>query len=88
LLAEARTERRVFITKHHDISALVFRDGAQHSGVLLIDDLGDLREEIQLIQNSLLAYSDELADGFFVRADANGVRLNEELIALGAKRMW
>jgi predicted nuclease of predicted toxin-antitoxin system len=77
LLAEAHAERRVFITKDHDIGALVFRDGAPHSGVLLIDDLGNVVEETALLRSCLRSRSEDLAAGAFVRADASGARLRK-----------
>ena len=43
LLAEAAADRRIFVTKDHDIGALVHRDRRPHCGVLLLDDLGDQR---------------------------------------------
>lgn len=53
---------------------LVFRDGAQHAGVLLIDDLGSVAEEMALIQKVLASQIEALAGGAFVRANALTVR--------------
>lgn len=74
LLAEAVTHRRVFITKDHDLGTLVFRDGAAHAGVLLIDDLGSAEEETALLQTTLAQTQDLLVAGAFVRARRNGWR--------------
>lgn len=49
LLREATSDKRVLITKDHDIGKLVFRDDVQHAGVFLIDDLGDAYEETGLL---------------------------------------
>ena len=70
LLAEAHADERVFVTKDHDIGALVFRDGARHAGVLLIDDLANVAEETRLLQACVSSHGDDLAAGAFVRADA------------------
>lgn len=75
LLAEAHADRRIFITKDHDIGALVFRDSAPHAGVLLIDDLANIAGEIDLLRACLQSHRAALAEGAFVRADASGVRL-------------
>ncbi len=77
LLAEAHADASIFISKDHDIGALVFRDGAPHSSVLLIDDLGNVAEETVLLRSSLLSYGDELAAGAFVRADVTGARVTK-----------
>ena len=47
LLAQAVRENRVFLTKDHDIGALVYRDSRTHCGVLLVDDLGAAAAETQ-----------------------------------------
>lgn len=75
LLAEALATRRIFITKDHDIGALVFRDGAQHAGVLLIDDRGNVAEETTLLLECVRAYGDALSAGGFVRVDVTGARV-------------
>lgn len=74
LLAEAFSDRRVFVTKDHDIGALVFRDGVQHCGVLLIDDLANVADETQLLLAALQSHGDALTGGAFVRAEADGVQ--------------
>src|SRR3569832_2471894 len=74
LLAEAFAEERVFLTKDHDIGALVHRDLLPHSGVLLIDDLGDPAAEANLVRFTIVAEDSRLAKGAFLRADAAGVR--------------
>jgi len=38
LLAQAVSEDRVFLTKDHDIGALIYRDLHRHCGVLLVGD--------------------------------------------------
>lgn len=68
LLAEAASDRRVFLTKDHDIGALVHRDGRAHAGVLLLDDLGDAAAEMALILATLGRDGDRLAAGAFLRA--------------------
>ena len=75
LLAEAFTTRRVFVTKDHDIGALVFRDGSAHCGVLLIDDTGDPAEETVLLISALSQQGEALSEGAFVRASGDGVRI-------------
>ena len=74
LLAEAASDKRIFVTKDHDIGELVFAHGARHSGVLLIDDLGDAAVEAAHLLRTLGAHADELISGAFIRADATGVR--------------
>ena len=75
LLAEALSEQRIFITKDHDIGALIFRDGAKHAGIVLIDDLASVSEETRLLVAILQSYEGELTGGAFVRADANGAQI-------------
>lgn len=67
LLAEALAAARVFITKDHDIGALVHRDGRRHAGVLLLDDLGDAAAETRLIMLALERDGARLAAGAFLR---------------------
>jgi len=74
LLAEAAANRRIFITKDHDIGALVHRDRHSHCGVLLLDDLGDAAVETRLILSVLAVHSDRLDSSAFLRAAATGVR--------------
>jgi predicted nuclease of predicted toxin-antitoxin system len=78
LLAEAVSEHRVFVTKDHDLGVLVFRDGAAHAGVLLIDDLGSPVEETDLVRRAIASHSEALATQAFVRAAASGVRIGED----------
>lgn len=73
LLAEAVAQDRIFLTKDHDIGALVHRDRQSHSGVLLLNDLGDSAVETGLIIAALSAHHDQLVAGAFMRADENGV---------------
>jgi hypothetical protein len=78
LLAEALGDRRVFITKDHDIGALVYGDGCEHAGVILIDDLGDPSAEAALLTSVVEDHAAQLAGGAFLRVDASGrVRLGE-----------
>jgi predicted nuclease of predicted toxin-antitoxin system len=74
LLAEAEAERRVFVTKDHDIGTLVFRDLKAHSGVLLVDDLGNAAAESRLILAALTSYRDRLSERAFLRANEAGIR--------------
>jgi len=74
LLFEAAAQGRVFITKDHDIGALVHRDSLSHRGVLLVDDLGNAAAESRLIVEVLSARQDQLATSSFLRAGARGVR--------------
>jgi predicted nuclease of predicted toxin-antitoxin system len=74
LLAEAHSASRVLVTKDHDIGALVFRDGAPHAGVVLIDDLGDPAAEATLLLATLATFRAELDAGAFVRAGPDGAR--------------
>lgn len=75
LLAEAYATQRVFVSKDHDIGALVFQGGAAHAGVLLIDDLGSTAEELALIRACLVTHGAQLSAGAFVRATARGSRV-------------
>ena len=75
IVAEAFADQRVFVTKDHDIGALVFRDGAPHAGVLLIDDLGSVMEETALLRSSLHSYGDALTGGAFLPVNATGARI-------------
>jgi predicted nuclease of predicted toxin-antitoxin system len=74
LLEEAVRENRVFVTKDHDIGALVYRDLRPHCGVLLADDLGAAAAESALILAALASHSVSLAAGAFLRAGVGGVR--------------
>ena len=74
LLAEAATEGRIFLTKDHDVGALVHRDQQPHFGVLLVDDLGDAEAEARMILAVLESHGDHLAAGAFLRATEAGIR--------------
>ena len=74
LLAEAVSENRIFVTKDHDIGALVYRDLRPHRGVLLVDDMGVPAAESALILAALSSHRELLAAGAFLRAGAGGVR--------------
>ena len=74
LLAEATADGRVFVTKDHDIGALVHRDARPHRGVLLVDDLGDSAAESELILATLSSHHDQLAGSAFLRAGVAGIR--------------
>jgi predicted nuclease of predicted toxin-antitoxin system len=74
LLDEAAADGRVFVTKDHDIGALVHRDRRSHCGVLLLDDLGDAVAETALILLTLSTYRNRLERREFLRASAAGVR--------------
>ena len=78
LLAEAVTGRRVFVTEDHDIGALVHRDRQPHSGVLLVDDLGDAGAETRMILAAIASHQDRFAVGAFLRATASGIRETQE----------
>lgn len=75
LPAEALADQRVFITKDHDLGTLVFRDGASHAGVLLIDDTGRVDVETALLRQVLGQYGAALSSGAFVRAGPEGARI-------------
>ena len=53
LLAEAAADERIFVTKDHDIGALVHRDSLPRHGVLLVDDPGNAAAETELILAAL-----------------------------------
>src|SRR5208337_166176 len=74
LLAEAVAEGRTFLTKDHDIGALVHRDSGPHHGVLLLDDLGDALAQAALILAALTSHGDQLARSAFSRASLEGAR--------------
>ena len=74
LLAEAAADDRVFLTKDHDVGALVHRDQQPHCGVLLIDDLGDAAAEADSILAAIASHHDRLTDGAFVRVGAASIR--------------
>ena len=73
LLAEASSEARVFLTKDHDIGALVHRDGQAHSGVLLLDDLGNAQAETEMILRAITNHVQDLEGGKFLRTNNKGV---------------
>jgi len=75
LLAEAYAGDRVFVTKDHDFGALVFRDGAAHAGVLLIDDSGNPIAEARLVVDVMRTHGEALSAGAFVRANASEMRI-------------
>jgi predicted nuclease of predicted toxin-antitoxin system len=74
LLAEAAEAGRSFITKDHDLGALVHRDMRNHCGVVLLDDLGDAAAESALILTTLSSYSVRLAARAFLRVSETSVR--------------
>jgi len=74
LLAEATAERRIFLTKDHDVGALVYRDLQPHSGVLLVDDLGNAAAETDMILATLSSHGARLEAGAFLRATELGIR--------------
>ncbi len=74
LLAEAVAEGRILLTKDHDIGALVHRDQQPHSGVLLVDDLGDPAAESGLILAALSSHRDRLTARAFLRLSVTGIR--------------
>jgi predicted nuclease of predicted toxin-antitoxin system len=74
LLAEAVADDRVFLTKDHDIGALIHRDLHSHRGVVLLDDLGDPTAEAELALAVFSAHQARLVQFSFLRAGAAGVR--------------
>src|SRR5215831_17476128 len=66
LLTEAVAERRIILTKDHDIGVLVHRNRQPHCGVLLLDDLGDAAAEAGLILATLSSHGDRLASRVFL----------------------
>ena len=74
LLAEATSEARVFLTKDHDIGALVHRNGQAHAGVLLLDDLGNAQAETDMILAAISDHWTELEACQFLRVHEDGVR--------------
>lgn len=74
LLAEATSEARIFITKDHDIGALVHRNGQAHAGVLLLDDLGNAQAETDMILAAITDHWTELEACQFLRCHEDGVR--------------
>jgi predicted nuclease of predicted toxin-antitoxin system len=77
LLAESVSEGRVFLTKDHDIGALVHRDSRPHKGVLLVDDLGAPAAESALVLAVRSEHGGSLSKGAFLRAGAGGVRVSQ-----------
>jgi predicted nuclease of predicted toxin-antitoxin system len=75
ILAEALRTRRVLITKDFDIGALVYRDSCKHAGVVLVDDLGDVLAETELLRATLGSFASELLAGAFLRAGQDGMRV-------------
>jgi predicted nuclease of predicted toxin-antitoxin system len=73
LLTEAALQGRAFLTKDHDIGALVHRDQRPHAGVLLLTDLGNAAAETELILRTFSSHHDKLAARAFLRADENDV---------------
>ena len=65
---------RIFLTKDHDIGALVHRDLRPHRGLLLLDDLGDPSAETALVLAALSSHGDQLAASAFFRVGPAGVR--------------
>jgi hypothetical protein len=74
LLAEAAADRRIFVTRDHDIGAWVHRDRHPHCGVLLLDDLGDAAAETGPILSVLATQSDRLDSSDFLRVSGACVR--------------
>ena len=80
LLAEAVGQERVFITKDHDIGALVHRNKHAHLGVLLVDDLGNAEAETRLILSVLSSHATDIAERAFLRASEGAVRKSESRV--------
>ncbi len=74
LLAQAVRESRVFLTKDHDIGALIYRDVRPHCGVLLVDDLGAPAAESALILAALASHDTSLVACAFLRVGLAGIR--------------
>ena len=74
LLAEAHADQRVFLTKDHDLGALVFRDRAAHAGVLLIDELYQPDAEAALVGDVLRLQGEKVEASAFLRGSLTGVR--------------
>jgi predicted nuclease of predicted toxin-antitoxin system len=74
LLTEAVFEGRIFVTKDHDIGALVYRDAKPHCGVLLLDDMGDAAAEKDFVLEALFTHGERLLSGAFLRAGSAGIR--------------
>jgi predicted nuclease of predicted toxin-antitoxin system len=78
LLTEAAADGRIFVTKDHDIGALVHRDSLWRHGVLLLDDLGNAAPESELIVAVLSSHCAQLAASAFLRASAGGIRASRD----------
>jgi hypothetical protein len=63
-----------FLTKDHDIGALVHRDLLPHCGVLLVDGLGDAAAESDLIPAVLSSHHERLVAAAFNRAGPTRIR--------------
>ena len=64
------------MTKDRDVGRLIHRDQRPHSGVMLIDDLGNANEETRLIADVLATHGERLAAAAFLRVGASGVRMS------------
>lgn len=83
LLAEAVKENRVFLTKDHDIGALIYRDLRPHCSVLFVDHLGDAAAESALILAAIASHREPLGAGTFLRAGMRGIRESQAWGAAG-----
>jgi predicted nuclease of predicted toxin-antitoxin system len=74
ILALAVSEKRALITIDHDFGTLVFRDNANHSGVLRLRHMA-AAPLAQRASELIAAHGDELETPAFVTDDGDGVRV-------------
>ena len=76
ILAIARTEQRLIITRDKDFGALVIRDKLPHCGIVRLVELPPAREA-DLCLDALTRHATELARGALITLGAHRVRVRE-----------
>lgn len=76
ILAIARAEARVIITRDKDFGTLAVRDKAPNCGIVRLVELPPIRE-VELCLEVLARHASELACGALITLDAHRVRLRE-----------
>lgn len=75
LLARAASEQRVLVTIDKDFGALVFAQGAAHSGIVRLPDV-PAAERIALFSRLLSAHEKDMSGGAIVTVRGDRIRIS------------
>lgn len=75
LLARASAERRVLVTLDKDFGALVFAQGAPHSGIVRLPDV-PAAQRIALLSRLLTAHEKDVSEGAIVTVRGHRIRIS------------